>query len=179
MEVLAGILAAIGGLGLVFFIVFLVINMIRKKRRKVPLIGILMSFILIVIGGALSDQEKKQPPPKTQQKTETSMAAKQPLSEFKTLRRWNIPAGGIGMELLVSEKATKKEVIALAQYLRSKYSSKGFINIEIFDLEEAYLHRDDPSYPEKKYFKHYLISAVRNPKTGYEKINWMARGRNH
>ena len=180
MEAIAVVLAVIGSLGFTFFIVFLAINMIRKKHRKVPLIGLFISFVLIIIGGTLLlDQESRQPSPKIKQKIETSMEAKQSLITFKTLRRWNVPSGGIGMELLVSEKATKKEVMALAQHLRSKYLSKGFINIHIFDLEEAYLHRDDSDYSEKKYFKHYLINLVRNPKTGYNKINWMAKGRDH
>jgi len=147
----------------------------KKPIGCLPSLLILVAFF-IILGGLIA---YLTPTPNTQQKTEISMEPKKPSITFKTLRRWDIPAGGIGIELLVSEKATKKEVMALAQHLRSKYLSKGFVNIQIFDSEEAYLHRDDTSYPEKKYFKHYLISLVRNPKTGYYEINWMAKGRDH
>ena len=53
--------------------------------------------------------------------------------DYQTLREYEIPAGGIGRHLLVSEKATKEEVLTLATHLRSKYLSKGNIFIFIFD----------------------------------------------
>ena len=99
--------------------------------------------------------------------------------DYEVLREWDIPAGGIGMELLVSETATKEEVLALANSLRSKYLPRGSIFITIFDSKEAYTRIDDPTYPEEEYFKHLLVSIGRNPNTGYDEILWVAEGRGH
>lgn len=83
------------------------------------------------------------------------------------------------MEILVAEEATKEEVLSLAAHIKSNFSPTGFLIIQIFDSKEAYLHRDNFRYPEEKYFKHFLVDVVRNPKTGYDKINWVAEGRDH
>jgi hypothetical protein len=99
--------------------------------------------------------------------------------DYQVIRQWAIPAGGIGMEILVSEDATKEEVLALANSLRSKYLPGGYIYIQIFDSLSAYTHRDDPTYPEEEYFKHFLVDIARNPKTGYDEISWVAKGRGH
>jgi len=106
--------------------------------------------------------------------------------DYQVLRQWSIPTwhtpgGGIGMELLVSEDATKEEVLALANSLRSKYLPRKdyFITIQIFDSLEAYSHREDLTYPEEEYFKHFLIDITRNPNTGYDEISWVAKGRGH
>jgi len=99
--------------------------------------------------------------------------------DYQVLREWDIPAGGIGMDLLVSETATKEEVLALATHLRAKYLPRGFIFISIFDSSEAYLRREDTSYPEEEYFKHFLVQITRNPKTGYDQIEWVAKGRGY
>jgi len=102
--------------------------------------------------------------------------------DYQVLREWKIPAGGrgIGMELLVSETATKEEVLALATHLRSKYLSRGAINIEIWDSHEAYIesrvYEQDPDrYSEKEMeeiFKHILVWIQRNPHTGWDEIKW-------
>ncbi len=110
--------------------------------------------------------------------------------DYQVLRQWNIPAGGIGMEILVSENATKEKVLALASSLRSKYLSGGFIFIDIFDLREAWEWRIqtidalkyrpfDPIYPPEWYSKHFLVSITRNPTTGYDEILWVAEGRGY
>lgn len=99
--------------------------------------------------------------------------------DYQVLRQWSTPAGGIGMEILVSEDAAKEDVLALANSLRSKYLSRGYIFIDIFDSLEAYTHRDDMTYPEAEYWKHYLVNIVRNPQTGYDEIYWAAEGRDH
>ena len=129
-------------------------------RQLKNLILVLVTILLLTLIGSESKSE-------------------QTLIPFEMLRQWSIPAGGVGMEILVSEKASKEEVLSLAQHLRSKYLSKGYIFIQIFDSREAYKHRDDSRYPEKKYFKHFLVEIGRNPKTGYDKINWVAEGRGH
>ena len=97
--------------------------------------------------------------------------------DYQVIGQGAIP--GIGMTILVSENATKADVLALANSLRSKYLSGGYISIDIFDSLEAYNHRDDMTYPEAEYWKHYLVNIVRNPSTGYDKVYWAAEGRDH
>ncbi len=109
----------------------------------------------------------------------------QHLITFETLRQWGIPAGGIGMEILVAETATKEQVLALAKQLHDKYLSTGAMFILIFDSKEAYLSREavlrgeESSYPEEEYDKHFLVNITRNANTGYDKILWQAQGRDH
>jgi hypothetical protein len=99
--------------------------------------------------------------------------------KYQVLRQWTVPAGGIGMEILVSEDAAKEEVLALASSLHSKYLPEGYIYIQIFDSLSAYNHRDDPNYPDEDYFKHFLVDISRNTETGYDEILWVAEGRGH
>ncbi len=90
------------------------------------------------------------------------------------------------MELLVSETATKDEVLALATYLRQEHS-EGYLYIDIFDSLEAHAARQTeartghlPSnYSDEEYWKHHLVSISRNPKTGYDEIQWVAQGRGY
>ena len=112
--------------------------------------------------------------PKLQSKRATEF-----IIDYEVLKKWNRPGGGVGMEVLVSEKASKEQVLTLARKLRSKYQSQRHINIDIFDSREAWTHRDDESYPQKKYFKHYLVQIGVNRETGYNQIYWVAEGRYH
>ncbi len=105
----------------------------------------------------------------------------QNIIQYEVLKQWTFPMsgfGGIGMDILVSEKATKDEVLNLARYLRTIHG-KGGIMINIFDSKEAYLNRENLQYPEKKYFRHFLVQITKNPVTGFDKIEWVAEGRDH
>ncbi|MDP8239985.1 MAG: hypothetical protein P9X24_12915 [Candidatus Hatepunaea meridiana] len=99
--------------------------------------------------------------------------------EFEVLRSWTPGRKGTGMEILVSKKATKEQVMKLAHFLRKKYKLGGFIWISIFDSREAWKHRDDESYPSDKYFKHFLAQISVNPNTGHDKVSWVAEGRGY
>jgi len=81
--------------------------------------------------------------------------------------------------ILVSEKATKEEVLTLASYLKTNYmaESNGWVFIEIFDSKEAFLNQTNLNYPEKKYFKHFLVDAGNNPHTGVSWLDWVAEDR--
>lgn len=106
--------------------------------------------------------------------------------DYQVLREWKIPAGGIGMELLVDESATKEEVLALAAHLREEHSG-GYIVIDIFDSVEAHVARETetrtghlPSnYSEEEYWKHHLVMISQNPSTGYDEIEWVAKERGY
>ena len=106
--------------------------------------------------------------------------------DYQVLREWKIPAGGIGMEFLVNESATREEVLALADHLREEYSD-GYLIMDIFDSLEAHAARETetrtghlPSnYSDEEYWKHHLVNIIRNPKTGYDEIQWVAEGRGY
>ncbi len=99
--------------------------------------------------------------------------------DYQVLREWDIPAGGIGMDLLVSETATKEEVLTLATYLRSKYSHKGYIVISILDSKEAQTNKIQGTMSDEEFRKHFLVQITRNPKTGYDEIEWLATERGY
>jgi len=104
--------------------------------------------------------------------------------DYQVLREWKIPAGGVGMELLVDETATKDEVLALAAHLREEYSD-GYLIIDIFDSLEAHAARETEArtgqlpISEEEYWKHHLVMIFRNSKTGYDEIQWVAEGRGY
>lgn len=182
-------------------------------KRRIPTIMVALVTIELLFAFGCDKKEKKPSVQKTEQKTEASKEVKQPSKEenvptakleqktepskeakdtfipYKVLRQWTPerPDGepAIGMMLLVSEKATKDEVMVLAQHLRAENLSKGWIWIDIFDSQEAYLSREailhskDTNYPEEKYFKHWLVNVCVNPSTGYDEIQWTAEGRDH
>ena len=144
-------------------------------KGRIALMTVLLVTLVWVVFHGCGKKEEKAPAPKTEAQEE----AKQRFIAYETLRRWTPQGGGVGMIILVSEETTKEEVLALARHLRSEYLSMGWVWIDIFDSKEAYLHRDNPNYPEEKYSKHWLVNVVRNPKTGHDKINWVAEGRDH
>ena len=102
-----------------------------------------------------------------------------PTLDYQVLREWDIPAGGIGMELLVSETAIKEEVLTLATYLRSKYSYKGYVFISILDSKEAQTNKIQGTMSDEEFRKHFLVQITRNPKTGYDEIEWLATERGY
>jgi len=98
--------------------------------------------------------------------------------DYQVLREWDIPAGGIGMDILVSETATKEEALALATYLRSKHS-KGNLFVSIFDSKEAQVSRFQGTMSDEEFRKHFLVQIIRNTKTGYDGIEWLATERGY
>ena len=104
--------------------------------------------------------------------------------DYQVLREWEIPAGGIGMELLVDESATKGEVLALAAHLRDEHSD-GYIYIDIFDSVAAQRARltevstGQLPISEEEYWKHHLVMIKLNPNTGLDEILWVAEERGY
>jgi len=178
-------------------------------KRRIPIVMVALVAIELLFALGCDKKEKKPPVQKSEQKTEKSKVVEQHFKEkdaqvvkhekktepskeakdtfipYKVLRQWTPERGGVGMIILVSEKATKEEVMALASHLRYENLSKGWIWIDIFDSREAYLSREaishgkDTSYPEEKYFKHWLVNVCVNPSTGNDETHWVADGRDH
>lgn len=103
---------------------------------------------------------------------------KQPSINYEIFRNYGPGARKV---ILVSEKATKEEVLTLAYYLKTLYMTErnGRVFIQIFDSKEAFLNQTNPKYPEKKLFKHMLVDAGNNPSTGASWLDWVAVGRDH
>lgn len=97
--------------------------------------------------------------------------------DYQILRKWIPGISGVGMDILVSECASKEEVLKLARKLRKESKPKGSVFISIFDTKEAWRNRENSDYPDSKYFKHFLVSIIINPHTGHEQLIWMAKGR--
>jgi|WetSurMetagenome_2_1015567.scaffolds.fasta_scaffold304766_2 hypothetical protein len=116
-------------------------------------------------------------------KAEKPIEEKPPIN-YEILRSWTIPTshtpgGGYGMELLVSDSTTQDQAINLARYFHKKRKRDEFLIIQIFDSREAYDNRDNENYPEEKYFKHFLVDMTVNPNTDYDRVSWVAKGRDH
>lgn len=104
---------------------------------------------------------------------------------FEVLRQWSIPkshtpAGGTGLEILVSPKSNRDEVLNLARSLRAKYAvNHRAFNLSIFDNREAWENSNNEQYPQEKYMKHLLAVVFVNPNTGFDETRWSAEGRDH
>jgi hypothetical protein len=81
--------------------------------------------------------------------------------------------GKFFIDFLVSDSASKEEVLKLAESLRQQYDGK-FACISIFDSREAWRRHEDLSYPEKELDRHWLV--VIDGDSG-QKISWVAEGR--
>ncbi len=104
------------------------------------------------------------------------------------------PRDMINLDVLVTEKATKQEVMKLAEWLREKNEGRGLI-LAIFDSKEVWESLTPPDSPEqlaiwnrkfttkqkviqmeKKYKLHYLAGMGVDTDG---KVMWTAEGRNH
>lgn len=88
-------------------------------------------------------------------------------------------SGGATLEILVSKRENKDDIMKLAQMIFEENSSKGSLILNIFDSYEAYLNRDNPNYPEEEYWKHFLVQGINNPSNGYQNLEWVAENRDH
>jgi len=80
------------------------------------------------------------------------------------------------IDVLVSERATKQEVLKLANNLRREYAGKYGV-ITIYDSRVASQRHHDETYPEKELFLHWLVE-IADWNEGKE-IQWLAPERDH
>lgn len=97
---------------------------------------------------------------------------------YQVLRKWypHNKKNNLGMELLVSPQASKAEVITLSQNLWGIYEDKNILFILIFDSREAWRGRGSEKYPTSNYWKHFLVSIIRNNNTGHKEMLWVKDG---
>ncbi len=98
--------------------------------------------------------------------------------DFTVLRRWVPGRDGTGLELLVSPFATRVQVMQLAYHLTAKYKPTGLVVIFIFDDRNAWANRDNDNFPQKEYFKHFLVTVMSPPlSAGDPEVRWTAEER--
>jgi hypothetical protein len=79
------------------------------------------------------------------------------------------------MDILVPPESTHNDIKKLAKYLYNKYANYTHVYIFIYDLKESSLGKFDDSYPEEKYFKHFLGTVTKNTATGFHEIQVLDR----
>ncbi|MFQ6052369.1 MAG: hypothetical protein ACE5K4_11860 [Candidatus Hydrothermarchaeota archaeon] len=152
MEALVGI----GGLGLIFFIIFLIVTAIRKKPKKAPLIGIVVSFVLIVIGATLSNQGNKEPTGAPKSTAVSPMAKEWELIEsFGAVRTVYMSPTGL------------KDKYFIAQVLRKLVDRKKPVQVMFFD-NKKYTPRELPMMDDQ--MLHWKAQYNFNPNTDFEKF---------
>jgi hypothetical protein len=102
-----------------------------------------------------------------QKRTESTI----PYQIVKSVKRLD---GKLIMEVIVSETASQKEVLDLAENLRQEYAG-AFASIIIFDSHEAWRRHLDMTYPEEELSKHWLVNIA--DFLGGEEVRWVAEGR--
>jgi hypothetical protein len=129
--------------------------------------------ILLFCGGVWLITKNRTPPPGPQApKPKPSV-----FIDYEVLRQWIPGRSGIGLELLVSPTAKRIEVMQLANHLINQSRGNGQVVIFIFDSREAWANRDNDTYPEKEYFKHFLVTVMSPPLPGESEVRWTAKGR--
>ena len=83
------------------------------------------------------------------------------------------------LEVLVSEDASKNDVMHLATALKDRCVNFKRVYVWVYDSEEAYQNRNNLGYPEEEYWKHFLVRAKKNDYKGTDEIMWLAEGRDH
>lgn len=98
---------------------------------------------------------------------------------YKILHDKDIPRVIRTLYILVSPQATQEDVLRLTRDLLVQYDEYPSFYLQIFDNQEAYSGRSNPAYPEKEYWRHFLVDVTRNASTGYNSVNWVAEGRGY
>ncbi|MFA4907840.1 MAG: hypothetical protein WC602_06210 [archaeon] len=147
-------------------------------KKKKPVIFIM---IVVVFSMALVQCEKKVEKSYSIQKENEIVNTNDMVNKFINYEvlKSVVSTNSEMMVILVSEKSTKQEVMELLRHLKSQHSLSKMVFIQIFDSKEAYQNQQNDSYPENKYWKHFLADYSHNPNTGHDELNWVAEGRDH
>ena len=94
---------------------------------------------------------------------------------YEVLKNKKRGDGKVFLDVLVSETASKQDVLRLAESLRREHAGK-FATIGIYDSREAFQRQADEAYPEKDLLRHSLV--VISGDLG-EEIRWIGEGRDH
>lgn len=151
------------------------------KKVGLFILLIIAVFIFAVLSNMCSEGKKIKEIEDRKQKISSTESVIDDLSQkipFKIIKRGNMGTRGISLVLIVPGKMTKEEVMKLAKQIQDS-SSKTLLFIQIFDSIEAYKNQGNDKYPEKKYWKHFLVDMAINPSSGINRVDWVAEGRNH
>jgi hypothetical protein len=92
---------------------------------------------------------------------------------YEVLSEWQV-AGKLCQELLVAESTSRADAMALGEWLKQNHEGQFFL-IFVYDSREAWRNRDNDRFPEKKFWRHYLVGVSADPPC----VTWMAEGRGH
>ena len=110
---------------------------------------------------------------------ENSQDAKVNSLNYYILRESRTPKKGTELEILVSKDAKKEDVLTLAKHLRFVNRSAKYFYLNIYDSRDAYDYAKDNSYPQGKLNKHFLLTLIHDEDAGYDRFEWLAKGRDH
>lgn len=98
---------------------------------------------------------------------------------YEVLRDSHNPGHSRILEIVVPPTTDQSDALRLAKIVLKAHEGYSFILLQIFDDTEACISRRDinSSYPEKEYWKHFLVDALDNKKTSSHWVNWVAEGR--
>lgn len=72
--------------------------------------------------------------------------------------------------VLISPQTNSFEVQGLAKFLKKKFDDFDYLTIDIFDSIEAFFLRNDPTYPENAFLRHWLVRIRKNQETNRNEI---------
>ena len=103
------------------------------------------------------------------------------LIPYTLLKKEPRPDGLLVIYVLVDEKATRPQVMDLAENFGREYAGR-YAFLYIFDSRQACEHALDPAYPDKDVDRHWLVTMVGDPalrENPNGDIKWLAEGRDH
>ncbi len=125
----------------------------------------------------LPQEENRRQAEERERLAEKAKQEEEKIISYEVLKKWDSAVGRFSMELLVSETASRQDILNLAKSLARRYAGK-YLAIQIFDSREAWRNRWNEGYSEKEYAKHFLVDISGDWKDGKE-IHWIAEGRGH
>ena len=153
------------------------------RENKMKAFCIILALYFLVIGCCKSesaspesyDSPKGSVRQKVLERPVADRAKQKNIIAYTVLRKWypHNKTNNLGMELLVSPQASKADVITLSQYLWTTNKYKNILFILIFDSREAWRNRGTEKYPASDYWRHFLVSIIRNNNTGHKEMLWV------
>jgi hypothetical protein len=135
------------------------------RHRRLFLASLLAVWVSVVMGSGC---------------VPTSPQPDEKLIPFEVLKEWRRGDGKVFLYVLVSEKASKADVMKLAEHL---WQRDDIATLNVFDARAAFESeqwqeqnlRDNPAYPQKELSRHWLAQGLEKSEGG--KVEWIAQGR--
>lgn len=153
-------------------------NANMTRQRRLLLASLVAAWVVMVLacGGAGSDENKSGP------RSVTSENSGEKTIPYEVLEHGKRVDGKLIMSVLVSEAASKADVMKLADSLQRQHAGT-YATISIFDSREAWRRQLDKTYPEDQLSRHWLVVIVDEQANfgqrtkDHQEIRWVAEGR--